>query len=122
MPDLNIPNLTKKSDKYLFRKRLTSRKKSKKKLLSESCFMLFCSFLLVYLNSLIPNKTYLFNSFSATIEKIFITSVDLSYYLFQIFLVFFILVSLFSAIVLFLGSFSRILKVLRIKNKQMRMK
>ena len=118
MADLNIPNFNKKSDKYLFKKKLTLRRKSKKKLLSESFFMLILSFLLIYLNYLIPKKTFLFNNFITTFEKSFLVLIDLLSYLYQIMIVIFILISLTVAIILLLGSFYRLYKVLKRKTKQ----
>ena len=56
MADLNIPNLNIKSDKYIFKKKLNLRRKSKKRLLTESFFLFIFSVLLVYINYLIPNK------------------------------------------------------------------
>ena len=56
MSDLNIPNLNIKSDKYIFKKKLNLRRKSKKRLFTESFFLFIFSVLLVYINYLIPNK------------------------------------------------------------------
>ena len=56
MADLNIPNLKMNSDKYIFKKKLNLRRKSKRRLFIESIFMLILSFLLVYITYLIPNK------------------------------------------------------------------
>ena len=48
MSDSRIPNLKKKSDKYLFKKKLSIRRKSKGRLLGESIFMLILSILIFY--------------------------------------------------------------------------
>ena len=56
MADLNIPNLNMKSEKYLFKKKLSLRRKSKRRLFIEAAFMLTLSLFLVYVNYLIPNK------------------------------------------------------------------
>ena len=63
MADLNIPNLNIKSDKYIFKKKLNLRRKSKRRLFTESFFLFILSVLLVYINYLIPTKnfTFLFN-------------------------------------------------------------
>ena len=53
MADLKIPNLNKNSDKYFFKKKLSLRRKSKSKLISESFIMIFFSALTIYLNYLI---------------------------------------------------------------------
>ena len=56
MADLNIPNLNFKTDKYIFKKKLNLRRKSKRRLLTESFFLFILSVFLVYINYLIPNK------------------------------------------------------------------
>ena len=56
MADLKIPNFNIKSDKYIFKKKLKLRRKSKRRLFIESFFLFILSVLLVYVNYLIPNK------------------------------------------------------------------
>ena len=41
MADLNIPKLNMNSDKYIFKKKLSLRRKSKKRLFIESAFLFF---------------------------------------------------------------------------------
>ena len=118
MTDLNMPNLNKKSDKYLFKKRLTLRRKSKSKLLRESLLMSILSFLIIYLNYLIPNKLTILRNFPDTLEKSFSLSVQLLTNLFQIFLIIFIIVSVFLSIFLLLGSFYRLYKIINRKTKK----
>ena len=117
MAELNIPNLNKNSDKYLFKKKLTLRRKSKKKLLIESFFMIVSSFVLVYLNYLIPNKHILFQNLLLNFKKSFFTIWELTNYLYEVFLVLFIIISLTSVIILFFGSILRLLKVLKRKTR-----
>ena len=62
MADLKIPNLNIKSDKYIFKKKLNLRRKSKRRLFTESFFLIILSILLVYINYLIPNKNLLFQN------------------------------------------------------------
>jgi len=50
MPDLNIPNLNIKTDKYIFKKKLNLRRKSKRRLFTEAFFLFILSVLLVYIN------------------------------------------------------------------------
>jgi len=54
MADLNIPNLNIKPDKYIFKKKLNLRRKSKRRLFTEAFFLFILSVLLVYINYLIP--------------------------------------------------------------------
>ena len=76
MSDLKIPSLNKKTDKYLFKNKFSSRRKTKRKLIIESFYMFVISLLLVYINYLIPNKVILFRNFIGTFEKSFIVIMD----------------------------------------------
>ena len=118
MADLNIPNLNMKSDKYIFKKKLSLRRKSKRRLFTESAFLFVLSFLLVYINYLIPNKNLLLQNLPSTFNKSFLLLIDLFSYLYEIFLVIFIFVSLFTALILMIGSFNRLFKVSKRKSKQ----
>ena len=118
MADLNIPNLNNKSDKYIFKKKLNLRRKSKRRLFTESFFLFIFSVLLVYINYLIPNKNLLLQNLPTTLNKTFILIIDLFEYLYEIFLVIFIFTSSFTALILMIGSFYRLLKVSKRKTKQ----
>ena len=118
MADLNIPNLNMKSDKYIFKKKLSLRRKSKRRLFTESSFMFILSLLLVYINYLIPNKNLLLQNLPSTFNKSFLLIIDLFSYLYEIFLVIFIFVSSFTALILMIGSFNRLFKVSKRKSKQ----
>ena len=118
MADLNIPNLNMKSDKYIFKKKLSLRRKSKRRLFTESSFMFILSLLLVYINYLIPNKNLLLQNLPSTFNKSFILIIDLFSNLYEIFLVVFILISSFTALILMIGSFYRLFRVSKRKSKQ----
>ena len=118
MADLNIPNLNIKSDKYIFKKKLNLRRKSKKRLFTESFFLFIFSFLLVYINYLIPNKNLLLQNLPSTFNKSFLLLIDLFLYLYEIFLVIFIFVSSFIALVFMIGCFYRLFSVSKRKSKQ----
>ena len=118
MADLNIPNLNIKSDKYIFKKKLNLRRKSKKRLFSESFFLFIFSILLVYINYLIPNKKLLLQNLPTTVNKSFLLFLDLFSYLYEIFLVIFIFASSFTALILMVGSFNRLFRVSKRKSKQ----
>ena len=118
MADLNIPNLNIKSEKYIFKKKLNLRRKSKKRLFTESFFLFIFSVLLFYINYLIPNKKLLLQNLPTTINKSFLLFIDLFSYLYEIFLVIFIFASAFAALILMIGSFYRLLRVSRRKSKQ----
>ena len=90
MADLNIPNLNIKPDKYIFKKKLNLRRKSKRRLFTESFFLFILSVLLVYINYLIPNKNLLLKTLPSTFNKSFLLLIDLFSYLYEIFLVIFI--------------------------------
>ena len=118
MTDLNIPNLNNKSDKYIFKKKLNFRRKSKRRLFTESLLLFVFSVLLVYINYLIPNKNLLLQNLPSTFNKSFLLLIDLFSYLYEIFLVIFIFVSSFTALILMIGSFNRLFKVSKRKSKQ----
>ena len=118
MADLNIPNLNIKSEKYIFKKKLNLRRKSKRRLFTESFFLFILSVLLVYINYLIPNKNLLLKNLPSTFNKSFLLLIDLFSYLYEIFLVIFIFLSSFTALILMVGSFNRLFKISRRKSKQ----
>ena len=118
MVDLNIPNLNIKSDKYIFKKKLNLRRKSKRRLFIESFFLFILSFLIVFINYLIPNKNLLLQNLPSTFNKSFFLIIVLFSYLYEIFLVIFIFVSYFIALILMVGSFNRLFKVSKRKSKK----
>ena len=117
MADLNIPNLNIKSDKYIFKKKLNLRRKSKRRLFTESFFLFILSVLLVYINYLIPNKNLMLQNLPSTFNKSFLLLVELFSNLYEIFLVIFIFVSSFTALILMVGSFYRLFRVSKRKSK-----
>ena len=118
MADLNIPNLNIKSDKYIFKKKLSLRRKTKRRLFTESFFLFILSVLLVYINNLIPNKNLLIQNLPSTLNKSFLLLIDLFSYLYDILLVIFIFTSSFTALILMMGSFYRMFKISKRKSKQ----
>ena len=118
MADLNIPNLNIKSDKYIFKNKLNLRRKSKKRLFTECFFLFSLSVLLVYINYLIPNKNLLIQNLPTTLNKSFLLIIELFSYLYQIFLVIFIVISSLTALILMVGSFYRLFRVSKRKSKQ----
>ena len=94
MVDLNIPNLNIKPDKYIFKKKLNLRRKSKRRLFTESFFLFIFSVLLVYINYLIPNKNSLLKNLPSTFNKSFLLLIDLFSYLKEILLLIFIFIVL----------------------------
>ena len=119
MAELNIPNLNMKSDKYIFKKKLSLRRKSKRRLFSESAFLFILSFLLLYINYSIPNKNLLLQNLPGIFNKTFILIIDLFLNLYEISLLIFIFISSFIALILFIGSINRLFKVFKRKSKQL---
>ena len=118
MADLTIPHFNIKSDKYIFKKKLKLRRKSKRRLFTESFFLFILSVLLVYINYLIPNKNLLIQNLPSTVNKSFLLIKNLFSYLFDLFLVIFIFVSSFSALILLIGSFYRLFRIYMRKSKK----
>ena len=122
MADLKIPNLNKHSDKYFFKKKLSLRRKSKSKLINESFIMIFFSVLIIYLIYLIPNKISIFKNLLINFSKLFANVLDSISYIYEICLSIFIVFSIIFALILFIGSFSRILKVVKRKTSRLNFK
>ena len=118
MADLNIPNLNINSDKYIFKKKLNLRRKSKRRLFTESLFLFISSIVLVYINYLIPNKNLLLQNLPKTLNKSFLLIIDLFFNIYELFLVIFIFVSSFTALILIFGSFYRLVRIFKRKSKQ----
>ena len=118
MADLNIPNLNMKTDKYIFKKKLSLRRKSKRRLFTEAAFLFVLSLLLIYINYLIPNKYLLLQKLPATFNKSFTLIIDLFSNIYDIFLVIFIFISSCIALILMIGSFYRLFRVSKRKSKQ----
>ena len=122
MADFKIPKLNKNSGKFFFKKKLSLRRKSKRKLIRESFTMLFISNLIFYFNYLIPNKRFIFNNLLNNFQKLsgnILTSLS---YFYEICLVVLIVLSLILAFILMLGSLSRLIKILKRKSTQITFK
>ena len=118
MTDLKIPNLNMNSNKYIFKKKLSLRRKTNRRLVIESVFMFILGIFLVYVNYLIPNKNLLLQNLPRTINKSFLLIYDLFLNLYEIFLVIFIFTSTLTALILLIGSFYRIFRILKRRTKQ----
>ena len=118
MADLSIPNLNKKSDKYIFKKKLSLRRKSRRRIFTEAAFLFVLSLLLVYINYLIPNKNLLLQNMPKLINESLILIIGLFSNLYEIFLVFFIFITSFTALILMIGSIYRLLRITKRKSKQ----
>ena len=122
MAYLKIHNFNKVSDKFLFKKRLTLRRKSKQKLINETLVMLFFSILIIYINYLILNKVLVvknvFDNFGKLIANIF----ELLTYSYKVSLAIFVFASLIFALILVLGAISRIIKIIKGKSRQISIK
>ncbi len=118
MADLNIPNLNIKSDKYIFKKKLNLRRKSKRRLFTEAFILFILSVLLVYINYLIPKKNLLLQNLPSTINKSLLLLIDLFSHLYEICLVIFIFSSSLAALILMIGSFYRLFRISKRKSKQ----
>ena len=117
MAELNIPNLNMKSDKYIFKKKLSLRRKPKKRLFIESAFMFISSLFLIYINYLIPNKNLLLQNIPITLNRTFSLIVDIFSNLSEIFLVLFIFISSLLSLILFIGGFYRIVRIAKRKTR-----
>ena len=122
MTELKIPNMYKNSDKFLFKKKLSLRRKSKGKLIKESFLMLLLSVSLIFLFYIIPNKLSVFNNFQNNIIKFLATIFESISYLYEIFIVLFIILLVILTLFLLLGFISRVMKLLKRKSRQITIK
>ena len=120
MADLKIPYLKKNSDKFLFKKKLSYRSKSKRKLIKESFVMFSFSAFLIYIFYIIPNKSLIFNNFFNNVIQLKNLTLRSFTYFYEIFLVLFIIVSITFSIILIVGVISRIIKIIKKKSKQIK--
>ena len=118
MADLKIPNLTNNSKQYLFKNKLSIRRKSKTKLFKESFLMIFSSVFLILLNYFIPQKISLFRSISGNFLEFYGNLKEILYYFYELLLVLFIVISSLMALFLALGGIFRIYKISKIKTKK----
>ena len=114
---LKIPNFIMKSEKYIFKKKLILKSKSKRRLFTEATFMFILSLSLIYIIYLIPNKNLLLQNLPTTFKKSFILLSDLSSNIFEIFLVIFIFIGSITALILMIGSFYRIFRIANRKTR-----
>ena len=122
MSDLKIPNLNKNSDRFFFKKKLSLRRKSKGKLIKETLVMFSFSIFIFYINYIIPNKIIIFDNFLNNIGKLITNILDSISYSYEICLAIFIVFSLIFALILMLGAFTRIMKIVKRKSRQIRFK
>ena len=118
MSELKIPNLNNRSRQFLFKNKLTIKRKSKTKLLSESILMFISAFVLIFLNYLIPQKQTLIYSFLDNIYQIYINFLNFFGFFYQILIVLFIFITSVTSVILLLGSLYRIYKIMRRKTKK----
>ena len=118
MSELKIPNYTNKSRQFLFKNKLTIKRKSKRKLLSESLLMFLSGFILFFLWYLIPQKKFLIYSFVDNIYKIYINLLNIFKYFYQILLVFLIFSTAIFAVIFILGALYRLFRIFRRKSKK----
>ena len=105
------------SEKYIFKKKLGLRRKSKRRLFMESAFMFIIALFLVYINYLIPNKYLLIQNLPTNFNRSLILIIDILPNLYEIFLVIFILISSVIILFLFIGLVFRILKIAKRKTR-----
>ena len=113
MTDLQIPSLNMNANKYIFKKKLSLRRKSKKRLFIEAAFMFILSLFLVYINYLIPNKNLLLQNLGSTLNKCFLLIVELFLNIRDIIFLFFMFISLPIILFLLTGSLYRLFRILK---------
>ena len=122
MADLKIPKFNMNSDKYIFKKKLSLKRKSKRRLFIESAFLFILSLLIVYINYLIPNKNLLLKNLPATFDKSLVLIVDLISNFYHLLLIIYIGVSSIIAFILLIASLYRLFKIFKRRSKQINYK
>ena len=117
MTELKIPNLVMNSNKYIFKKKLSLRRKSKRRLFIESAFMFSFSLFLVYINYLIPNKNLLLQNLLTTLNRSFTLFIDLFGNLSEIFLLVYVFISYVISLILLVGSLYRVIRIIKRKTR-----
>ena len=110
------------SNKYIFKKKLSLRRKSKKRLFIEAAFMFILSLFLVYINYLIPNKNSLLQNLPNNLNKSFLLIIDLFSNIYEIFLVILIFMLALITLILLIGSFYRLFRITKKREKQVNYK
>ena len=119
MSDLKIPNLNMNTDKYIFKKKSSLRRKTSGRLITESTIMFISSLLLVYLIYLIPNKYLLLQKIPTNISNLILLTKDIILNFKNIVLVIFIFISFLMSLALMVGSLYRLYRiVIRKKRKK----
>ena len=118
MSELKIPNLKNRSRQYLFKNKLTIKRKSKMKLLSESLLMFISALVLICFNYLIPQKKSLIYSFNDNIYQIYMNFLIFFKYFYQILIVIFIIFTSIMSIILLTGALYRLYRILKRKTKK----
>ena len=118
MSELKIPNLNNRSRQFLFKNKLTIKRKSKKKLISESLIMFIFAFILLYLNFLIPQKKFFIYTFMENIYNIYLNFLNFLKYFYQIIIVLLIISTALFALILIIGGLYRIFRITRRKTKK----
>jgi len=120
MAELKVPNLNYGSRQFLFKNKLTIRRKSRTRLLRESLLMFFSSFILLFLINLIPQKNFLILTFVDNIYKIYLNFLNFFNYFYKIILVIIIFLTLILALFLLIGAFYRLYRILRKSTKRIK--
>ncbi len=106
------------SEKYIFKKKLSIKRKTRRRLFIESAFLFILSLLIVFINYLIPNKSLLVKNIPTTFNNSFAILIDLFSNLYELFLVVYICFSSIIALILMIGCFYRFIKVFKRKSNQ----
>jgi hypothetical protein len=118
MPDLKIPNFNMNTDKYIFKKKLSLRRKTSGRLITESTIMFISSLLLFYIIYLIPNKYLLLQKIPTNISNLIVLTKDQILNLKDIIFVIFIFISFILSLALMVGSLFRLYRIVTRKTRK----
>ena len=107
-----MPWIKNKSRQYLFKDKLSIRRKSKRALIKESFFMMVFGLFLLIINYFIPYKMELINSFRTNIFNILSNILKILSYSIDILIVLFMFFTILLSLFLIVGSINRIIKII----------
>ena len=113
-----MPRTKNKKRQYLFKNKLNRRRKSKRELINESCFMMLFGLILLLINYFIPRKLEFFNAFKNNILDIFNNLLQILFSSLELLIVLFISCTVLLSLFLIAGSITRMIKVIITKSRK----
>ena len=115
-----MPDIKRKSRKYLFKNKPYKKGKSRRELIKESFFMMIIGLFLLLINLLIPQKIKLFNAFKNNVISTINNLLEILSNSLEILIVVLICFTFLTSLFLIAGSINRIVKLLLPRSRKFR--